>query len=269
MTPLHQRLRLDRPLVFFDLETTGKFPERDRIVEITIVKLSPDGTRQPFTWLVNPTVPIPAEASEIHGITDDMVRDALTFKQLASTLVKGFEDADLAGYNIRRFDVPMLVAEFKRAGVPFSVDGRKQIDPCVIFHKREARDLAAALQLFCGRTLDGAHRAAADVEATIAVLEGQLARYSDLPTTVDDLHAYCKDPSWIDDAGRVVWISGVACLSFGKHAGEMLENLAEKPDGRDYLKWICTADFPADTRAIVKRALDGKFPTPEPAAQAV
>lgn len=257
---LAKRLGLQRPLAFFDVESTGKYPDRDRIVEITIVKVYPEGRRSKFTALVNPTVPIPAEATEVHGITNEMVSGMPTFAQLAPTIAKGLNDADLAGYNIRRFDVPMLLAEFRRTDVPFSADGRLQIDPCAIFFKREKRDLDAALQFFCGRTIEGAHRAAADVEATIAVLEGQLDRYADLPTTVSELHAYCKDENWIDEGGRVVWVAGIACIGFGKHAGRPLEQLAKERDGRSYLEWLLGSDFPADTKQIVRDALKGKFP---------
>lgn len=257
---LAARLTLTRPLAFFDLESTGKYPERDRIVEIAITKVYPDGRESHFTALVNPTIPIPAEASAIHGITDDQVREMPTFKQLAPTIARGFEGCDLAGYNIRRFDVPLLLAEFRRTPTKFSADGRRLIDPCAVFHKREPRDLSAALQFFCGRAANGAHRTDADVEASIDVLLGQLERYGDLPTSVDELHAYCKDVSWIDDAGRLVWISGVACIGFGKHAGRPLESLAAEKDGRDYLRWILSSDFPTDTKALVQRALDGRFP---------
>lgn len=282
---LADRLQLERPLAFFDLESTGKYPDRDRIVEITIIKLYPDGHDTTFSSLVNPTIPIPAEAAAIHGITDAHVRGCRrcetgqyghdgddhdfdpwpTFVDLAPVIAGGLKDCDLAGYNIRRFDVPMLVAEFARTSTPFSLDGRRLVDPCSIFFKREPRDLGAALGFYCGQALDGAHRASADVEATLQVLAGQIVRYEDLPHTVGELHAYCKDPNWIDDSGRIVWSGGVAVLNFGAHAGIALEQLAQRK--RDYLQWILSKDFPTDTKAIVRAALDGSFPKPPAPAE--
>jgi DNA polymerase-3 subunit epsilon len=262
--PLLRHLVLRRPLAFFDCETTGKYPDRDRLIEITIVKLYPDGHDTRFSTLVNPTIPIPSEVSAIHHITDDQVREMPTFQQLAPTLLKGLSDCDLAGYNIRRFDIPLLCAEFKRAGAVFSMDGRRVVDPAAIFFKREPRDLAAALAFFCdGRTLDGAHRTEADVDAAIAVLAGQFARYGDLPVSVDDLHVYCKDQSWIDEAGRIIWTNGVACLGFGKHAGVPLSTLIATQTGRDYVQWMLSADFADDAKGILKRALAGTLPKPQ------
>lgn len=285
---LAARLQLERPLAFFDLESTGKYPDRDRIVEITIIKLWPDGRDTSFSSLVDPTIPIPAAASEIHGITDAMVGACRrcetgryghegsdhdfdpwpTFANLASVIARGLDGCDLAGYNIRRFDVPMLVAEFARTRTPFAVEGRRLVDPQAIFFKREPRNLEAALGFYCGQALDGAHRTVADVEATLEVLGGQLLRYTDLPQTVDELHAYCKDPSWIDESGRIVWAGGVACLNFGAHAGKSLAELAKGQP--DYLRWILSKDFPADTKAICRAALEGSFPKPpvtEPAKE--
>jgi len=256
------RLTLERPLCVFDLETTGKYPDRDRIVDITIVTLHPDGDRDEFSSLVNPGIPIPPGASAIHGITDAMVADAPTFSRLAPQIRATLAGADLAGYNARRFDVVLLCAEFKRANVVFSMDGRRVIDPYVIFAKRESRDLAAAVQFFCGRPLVDAHRARADVEATIDVLSGQLERYADLPTTIAELHDYCRDPSWIDDAGKLVWTDGAACIAFGKNAGVALQALTSTSTGRDYLKWLLGADFPDDTKRIVREALAGRYPVP-------
>lgn len=257
-----RRLQLERPLAVFDLETTGKYPDRDRIVDITIVTVSPSGQTREFSSLVNPGIPIPPAATAVHGITDAMVAAAPRFRDLAPQLLEELAGADLAGYNAKRFDVTMLVAEFKRAGASFSMDGRRVIDPYLIFVKRESRDLAAALQFFCGKSHDEAHRAKADVYATLEVLAAQLARYEDLPCTVDALHDYCKDPSWIDDSGRVIWDQGIACIGFGKNAGRPLESLAAEPTGRDYLRWILSADFPEDTKRLVRNALHGTFPTP-------
>lgn len=262
------RLQLTRPLAFFDCETTGRFPDRDRIVEIAYVVALPDGSRGQLQTYVNPGLPIPAEATAIHGITDAMVADAPTFKAIAPLLATSFGACDLAGFNIRRFDVPLLVAEFARAGVPFSLDGRRLVDLYALYVSRERRDLAAAVQFYCGRAHEGAHGALADAEASLNVLAGMFERYADLPTDVDALHAAGKDPSWIDDNGRLVWIGGVACVGFGKHAGRPLESVCAEPDGRDWCRWLLSKDFPADTKAIVYAALNGKLPTP-PAREAV
>lgn len=159
-------------------------------------------------------------------------------------------------------DVPLLAAEFKRAGVPFSMEGRRIVDPQAIFFKREPRDLTSALKFFCGETLEGAHRAEADVGAAIAVLAAQLERYGDLPATVDALHEYCRDASWVDESGRLVWADGKACIGFGKHAGRSLEELSKELIGRDYLRWVASADFPADTKRIIVAALRGEYPVP-------
>lgn len=257
---LHPRLSLDRPLSFFDLETTGKYPDRDRIVDITIITLLPNDERRELSSLINPGIPIPAGASEVHGITDAMVQDAPTFARLATPIRAVLEQSDLAGFNIRRFDVPLLAAEFKRAGVAFSTAGRRLIDLQVIFHKQERRDLSAAVKFYTGATLEGAHRAHADVLASIAVLQGQLDRYPELPGTLDALHQFCRDASWVDEGGKITWQGGAACIAFGKHAGSSLETLTKSAPGRDYLKWIVFSDFPDDTKQIVQGALAGRFP---------
>jgi DNA polymerase-3 subunit epsilon len=265
---LAARLKLTKPLVAFDCETTGKYPERDRIVEIALVKLYPDGRTTRFTSLVNPTIPIPPEVSEIHGITDAMVKDMPTFAQLAPTLVKGLGDCDLFGYNAKRFDTVLLVAEFARVDPAlFSVAGRRIVDPQVIFFKREPRDLEGALKFFCGAALEGAHRAEADVDATLAVFCAQLERYDDLPATVAELHAYCaqKEPHWVDEQGKLVWLDGEVCVGFGKKAGKSLRWLYTHESS--FLAWILRSDFSPDVKAIVEAAAKGTFPVRrEPAA---
>ncbi len=171
----------------FDLETTGKRVQTDRIVEFSLLKLLPDGTNQIKTRRLNPGIPIPAEATAIHGITDADVANKNYFRQIARSLATYLEGCDLCGYNIWIFDLRMLVNEFKRAEVPFSVEGRHIIDPCRIFHKREPRDLRTALRFFCGMEHEGAHGAAADVLAALLVLDSQVGRYEDLPLTVVEL----------------------------------------------------------------------------------
>ena len=182
-----KNIRLERPLVVLDLETTGKKVQTDRIVEISLLKLLPDGTNQIKTRRLNPGIPIPAEATAIHGITDADVANEYFFRQIARSLVAYLEGCDLCGYNIWIFDLRMVVNEFKRAEVPFSVEGRYIIDPCRIFHKREPRDLRTALRFFCGMEHEGAHGAAADVLAALLVLDSQVERYEDLPLTVVEL----------------------------------------------------------------------------------
>jgi DNA polymerase-3 subunit epsilon len=264
---LHPRLTLARPLSVFDCETTGRFPDRDRIIDIAIVTLFPDGETRAFSSLVDPGIPIPPSATAVHGITDAMVHAAPAFKQLAPKIRAELAGSDLCGYNAKRFDVVLLCAEFKRVGVTFSMDGRRVIDPYVIFAKRESRDLSAAVQFFCGKPLEDAHRAQADVYAAIDVLRGQLDRYPDLPATVEALHDYCKDPAWIDDTGRLIWVDGVACIGFGKYAGRSLRELTATAEGRDYLRWLCSADFPDDTKRIVTAAILGTFPVPPVTAE--
>ena len=182
-----KNIRLERPLVVFDLETTGKRVQTDRIVEISLLKLLPDGTNQIKTRRLNPGIPIPAEATAIHGITDADVANENSFRQIARSLVAYLEGCDLCGYNIWIFDLRMLVNEFKRAEVPFSVAGRHIIDPCRIFHKREPRDLRTALRFYCRMEHEGAHGAAADVLTALLVLDSQVERYEDLPLTVVEL----------------------------------------------------------------------------------
>ena len=265
MSALATRLHLTRPIAFLDLETTGKYPERDRIIEITMTAVAPDGETFTATTLVNPTIPIPAAATAIHGITDEMVLNKPTFADLAPRLAGRLAGMDLAGYNITRFDAPLLVAEFRRVDPTlFSLEGRRLIDPQVIFFKREPRDLSAALKFFTGtEAIEDAHRTAADVAATIAVLVGQLERYPDLPTTVNELAAYCnpREPSWVDEQGKIVWVEDEACIGFGKKAGKSLRWLAQHEP--DYLGWLLRSDFPEDVKALVRDAGRGKFPTHE------
>jgi DNA polymerase-3 subunit epsilon len=266
MLSLTERLHLTRPIAFFDLETTGKYPERDRIVEVTVRKFLPNDDVVSFSSLVNPGCAIPAEASAVHGISDADVKDAPSFASLAPELAELLAACDLGGYNVKKFDIPLLTAEFKRLGMAFPLEGRRIIDPQIIFFQREKRDLAAAYQFFTGQTLQGAHRAGTDVDAVVAVLLGQLDRYADLPTSLDELHALCdqREPSWIDAQGKLVWVQGEACIGFGKKAGKSLRWLAANEP--DYLGWIIRSDFPEDVKAIVRAAGRGKFPKQETAA---
>ncbi len=255
-------LQLDRPLAFFDIEATGSSPRADRIIELAIVKILPSGGHSTHRYRINPQMPIPPEATRVHGLTDTDVAGCPTFMDVAQDVHHVFVDADLAGYNILRFDIPLLTEEFLRAGRSFSTDGRRIIDVQRIFHRREPRDLAAALLFYCGQTHHGAHGAEADVLATIRVLQGQFARYPDLPRNVSDLDRYCdaRDPSWVDRAGRLRWKNGEIVLNFGKKKGTPLRTvIANDPN---LVKWMLRSDFPVDFREVVAHAVEGQWPSP-------
>jgi len=256
------KLNTDKPIAIFDIEATGINFRTDRIVELAIVKLMPDGARETHGFLVNPERPIPAEATAVHGFTDTDVKDCPTFVQIAPRIAELLDGCDLGGYNVIHYDIPMLQSEFERAAVPFEVEGRRIIDAQKIFHKREPRDLTAALQFYCGATHTGAHGALSDVEATIRVLEGQMERYPDLPRDIDALSDFCdqRDPSWADRKGRFKWANGELVFNFGKKQGQTLRDITRFEPS--FLRWMIKGNFPPDTLAIVRNALDGKFPDP-------
>ncbi len=249
-------LNLQRPLAFFDLETTGTDPLRDRIVEIAIVRVNPDGGREAKTLRINPEVPIPLEATAVHGITDADVSGCPTFSQVARELLLFLGDADLAGFNVRRFDVPLLDREFRDCKLDRVLAGRRIVDAMTIFHMKERRDLTAAVRFFCERDHAGAHGAEADVIASIDVLEAQLARYPDLPRSVDELDLWCNPvpPGAVDRGGKFVLREGEVVFSFGKQKGRALSEVARVQ--RDYLEWILKQDFPEDARSLVEKALE-------------
>ncbi|HXV77582.1 MAG TPA: 3'-5' exonuclease [Candidatus Polarisedimenticolaceae bacterium] len=255
-------LRLDRPLVVFDLETTGTDPAQDRIVEIAALKVAPAGDREAKRRLINPERPIPPGATAVHGITDADVRDAPTFRMVARSLLDWLGDADLGGFNLLRFDLPLLEREFRDCRLDLALDGRRVIDAMTVFHRKEPRDLAAAVRFYLGRELDGAHSAAADAAATLDVLEAQLERYDDLPRTVDELHAWIRAvrPHAVDVSGKFVWHEREVVFAFGKHQGKTLRAVAA--EAPDYLQWILGSDFPEDAKRLVGDALRGEFPGP-------
>jgi len=255
---LAKALGSNKPLAVFDLETTGTYVRSDRIVELAILRIDPDGTATYKLRRVNPEMPIPPDATAVHGISDADVAAEPTFRRLAKSLAAFLEDCDLVGYNLRRFDVPLLQEEFARAGVKFELAGRSIIDACTIFKTNERRNLAAAYDFYCGKDLEGAHSAGADTLATTEILLQQMERYSDLPRTAAELHEYCRDPSWVDEDGKFKWRGGEAVFSFGKHAGEPLREVAETAPG--YLDWMIEADFPEETLAILRGAKEGSFP---------
>ncbi|AHF14868.1 3'-5' exonuclease [Niabella soli] len=239
-------LQLTKPLAFIDLETTGVNPGADRIVEIAIIKLLPDGTRSVKRKLINPGIPIPPANSEIHGITDDMVKDAPSFVQAAQELKQVLDGCDLAGYNSNRFDIPLLVEEFMRAGVDFDMKGRKLVDVQNVFHKMEQRTLSAAYKFYCNKSLDGAHSAEVDATATCEVLLAQLVRYPELGTTIDTINKAIGEEPIVDFARRFVMDNGVEVFNFGKYKGRgVADVLKAEPQ---YYDWMMKGDFPQHTK---------------------
>ena len=250
----HRSLSLIRPLAFFDLETTGTIVGIDRIVELAVVKLWPDGKRSEYEWRFNPEMAIPEEASRIHGIRDEDVRDKPTFRDSLGEIREVFRDSDVAGFNIARFDMPMLQCELERAGVK-TLSSRNIVDAMTIFHLREKRDLSAAFRFFCDKDVENAHSALADVRATVEVLQAQLSRYADLPTTVIELAAIGNGgDSQYEDSGRwFVRRGGKLLFAKGKHCGKSLDEVSRTTRG--YLDWLKGLDdLPADTAQCLKAA---------------
>ncbi len=251
------RLVLKRPLVVFDLETTGTDIVRDKIVEVALVKLQVDGTRDRLVHRVNPGIPIPAETTAIHGISDADVADKPKFEVLADEILAFIGDCDLGGYNALKFDIPILQNELRRIGKTLSLAGRSLVDPQRIFFLREPRDLTSAYRFYCGKELVGAHGAEADAEATLEVLLGQLDRYTDLPASVEELHEIVSE-GLIDSEGRFRWREGEAVIGFGKNRGQTLRDMATKSP--EYLRWMIGAEFSDDVKNIAREALAGRFP---------
>jgi DNA polymerase-3 subunit epsilon len=252
--------KIDRPIAFFDIEATGIYPRTDRIVELAIVRIMPDQSRQSFVSRINPCISIPAEATKIHGITDKDVAGCPKFMDIAPDVLRMLEGCDLAGYNILRYDIPMLLEEMLRVGASFDLLGRRIIDAQRIFHKKEPRDLTAAVAFYCGEMHLAAHGAEADTLATIRVVEGQYEKYTDLPMDMDELDKYCNpgDPSWVDRTGRLKWEGGEIVINFGKRKGERLKDIIEKDPS--FVKWIMRSDFPRDMQFVIQNASEGKWP---------
>jgi len=245
---------LTRPLVFFDLETTGLNTAQDRIVELALIRITPHGDVLERVRRFNPGIPIPADATAIHGISDADVADEPPFSATARSLMELLENCDLAGFNIKSFDIPMLLAEFKRAGVPFSLQGRRLIDAQAIFHREEPRDLSAAARFYLGREHREAHTALGDIRTTAAVLAAQLERYPDLPGDLDQLHAYCEEarPLRTELSRWFLERDGEFIFRRGKYRGKALKAIAlEAPD---YLQWMLGADDMDEEVLVVVRA---------------
>lgn len=247
-------LDLQRPLAVFDLETTGTDPATDRIVEISVLRLSPGGRKDLRTQRVNPGRPIPPEATAVHGISDMDVRGMPSFDEVARDYLAFLEGCDLCGFNIKRFDLRLLSVEFTRVGLGLPLEGRAIVDPLEIFHTHEKRDLSAAVRFYCGRDHDGAHAAEADVLATVAVLDAQIARYADLPKSVAGLHIHFRDPNSVDADGRFTKVNGELRFTFGKYRGQPLTEIARTK--ADYLEWMLKQDFFDDVKTIVRQALE-------------
>ena len=244
------KLKIERPLCFFDLETTGINITKDRIVEIAILKLYPDEKIEKKVWLVNPEMPIPKEVSEIHGITDDKVENAPTFKEISKTIYNFVNGCDLAGYNSDRFDIPLLMEELLRSEIEFSTKDLKTIDVQTIFHKMEKRNLTAALKFYCNKKLENAHSAMNDTQATFDVLMSQLDRYKDLEPSMSFLSSFTSRRKTADFAGYIVFNKeNKECFSFGKHKGQLVEHVLEKEPG--YFGWLLNADFPLYTKKVL------------------
>jgi len=243
-------LKLSKPICFFDLETTGIDITKDRIVEISILKVYPNGNKESKTWLVNPTIPIPKAASDVHGITDERVAGEPTFKELAKQIHNMIKDSDLAGYNSDRFDIPLLAEEMLRAEVDFDLGNRVSVDVQTIFHKMEQRTLSAAYKFYCGKDLIDAHTASADTNATYEILKAQLDRYDNLENNIKKLSEFTYRKQIADFAGFIGYNDkGEEVFTFGKHKGKRVEDIFDEEPG--YFGWLLSADFPLYTKKIL------------------
>lgn len=248
---------LKRSLAIFDLEATGLSVTKDRIVEIAIVKIAPDGSRSEFHKRLNPECPIPQEVSEIHGIYDEDIKDAPTFKDIVPELEQFIENADFAGFNSNKFDLPMLAEELIRAGSDIDLSERNHIDVQNIFHKMEQRTLIAAYSFYCNKDLKDAHTALADADATWEVLDAQIAKYDEVKADVPFLSTFSSygNVSRLDFAGRLALNKdGVEVYNFGKHKGKSIKEVSELEPG--YYGWMMDADFPRYTKQCLKKAMD-------------
>ena len=259
------KLNLKRPLAFFDLETTGVNVATDRIVEISILKAMPDGTEQVKTIRINPGIPIPLESSLIHGIYDEDIKNAPTFGQAGEELARFLDNSDLAGYNSNRFDIPVLMEEFLRVGIDFDIENRHFVDVQNIFHQMEQRTLKAAYQFYCGKVIENAHSAEADIKATYEVLKAQIERYADqewedkkgivskpVQNDIEALHKFTNLNKPVDFAARMIYDeNGVEIINFGKHKGRAVEDVFRTEPS--YYNWMLNGDFPLYTKRCLEK----------------
>jgi len=246
------QLKLSNPLIFLDLETTGINITKDRIVELSLLKVYPDGKEENKTRRLNPEMPIPPEATAIHGITDDDVKDCPTFKAVAKSLAALIEGCDLAGFNSNRFDIPLLAEEFLRAGVDIDLNKRRFVDVQTIFHKKEQRSLVAAYKFYCDRDLDNAHSAEVDTSATYEVLKAQLDRYPELQNDIQFLSDFSSFNNNVDFAGRMIYNEkGEEVINFGKYKGRLVAEVLTVDPG--YYSWIMDGDFSLHTKKMLTK----------------
>lgn len=253
-------LQLQRPMISFDIETTGLDVVRDRIVEISCVKIMPDHTRQTYTRRLNPGCPISPEATAVHGMTLADLTDKPSFAELAQEIADLMRGCDLTGFNIEKFDLPLLAAEFRRLGQSFPEPGTQIVDSGKIFWRNEPRDLKGALRFYCNKTLERAHSAEADAQAAADILLAQISHYDELPKDVPGLDSWChpSHPDWLDPDGKIMWKDNEAVITFGKHRNRSLRELAAQEPG--YLSWVCQKDFGEAVRLLCEAALVGNFP---------
>ena len=256
------QLNLTKPICFFDLETTGINITNDRVVEISILKVHPNGKEETYTQRVNPTIPIPPQVTLVHGISDADVADKPTFKEIAKEVHQMIKDSDLGGFNSNRFDIPLLAEEMLRADIDFDMKNTQSIDVQTIFHKMEQRTLSAAYKFYCGKSLDDAHSAEADTLATYEVLKAQLDKYDTLENDAKFLAEFSSRKKFADFAGFITFNKeGQECFSFGKHKGKLVTEVLENEPG--YFGWLLNADFPLYTKkvltAIKLRAFNNKL----------
>jgi DNA polymerase-3 subunit epsilon len=243
-------LNLKRPIAFIDLETTGINVSSDRIVELSVLKITPNGKEEWLTYRVNPEIPIPPKTTAIHGIKDEDVANSPTFKEIAKNLAAFLEGCDLAGYNAIKFDIPVLAEEFLRTNIDFNFRKRRYVDVQVIFHKKEQRTLSAAYQFYCKKELEGAHGSKADTAATYEVLKSQLDRYNDLENDVEKLADFSAFNNNVDFAGRIILDeNGIEVFNFGKHKGKAVELVFKEEPA--YYSWMINGDFPLYTKKVL------------------
>jgi len=243
-------LKLTKPIIFFDLETTGTNLQHDRIVELSYIKVMPDGREIEKTIRVNPEMPIPAEATAVHHITDADVSSCPTFRQIAHSVVEAFTGCDIGGFNSNRFDIPLLVEELARVGIDFDCTRCRFVDVQTIYHKMEQRTLSAAYKFYCGKNLDDAHSAAADTRATYEVLKAQLDRYPNLTNDIPSLAEFSTQNRNVDLAGRIIYNNDkVEVFNFGKYKGQSVAEVFARDTG--YYGWMMQGDFPANTKKVI------------------